>query len=159
MSAQTVHCRWECEAARGSTSGSRTSETGGQISEKIFRRPFLGVSPKISPFPPKNSIYLFKISDDFFLVINLFVFYIWYFSMGGPNPQPTSIGGPNSLLFNKITLLPLLFLSRRGAKLHCQFRWGGRGRICPPWIRHCAQKRKNVGPQKICVSSPFLVVD
>src|SRR6218665_4218473 len=67
----------------GTTNGSRTSETGGQISEKIFRRPFLGVSPKISPFPPQNSIYLFKISDDFFLVIDLFVFYIWYFSMGG----------------------------------------------------------------------------
>src|SRR6218665_1658287 len=30
----------------GSTSGSRTSETGGQIFAEIFERPFLGISRK-----------------------------------------------------------------------------------------------------------------
>src|SRR6218665_2056409 len=48
------------------TSGSRTSETGGQIFAEIFERPFLGVPEKISEFPPKIFHLSPKISDDFF---------------------------------------------------------------------------------------------
>src|SRR6218665_1873459 len=75
-----------------------------------------------------------KISDDLFFSHRPFSCFIWYFYIGGAKSVadiPTG-GGPKSLLFSKITILPLPFLSQRGAKLHCQFRWGGHGRICPP---------------------------
>src|SRR6218665_1105958 len=42
------------------TSGSRTSETGGEIFAKIFERPFLGVSRKNFSISLKNVIYLPK---------------------------------------------------------------------------------------------------
>src|SRR6218665_985771 len=69
----------------------------------------------------------------FSFVIDLFcVLYMVFFHRGGAkSAADIDRWGPNSLLFNKITIPPLLFLSRRGAKLHCQFRWGGHGRICP----------------------------
>ena len=47
---------------------------GGQILSEIFERLFLGVPEKISAFSPKN-LHLGlspKISDDLFLVIDLF---------------------------------------------------------------------------------------
>src|SRR6218665_3379091 len=81
-----------------------------------------------------------KISDDLFFSHRPFSWFIWDLSIGGGQIcSRHRYGGPKSLLFKKITILPLLsFLSRRGAKLHCQFRCGGHGRIYPPpWIRHC----------------------
>src|SRR6218665_2403977 len=73
---------------------------------------------------------------------------------GGQTPLPISMGGhgricpslhpPLGLSLGRDPILLNLgidsvvrwyasshFLSRRGAKLHCQFRWGGHGRICP----------------------------
>src|SRR6218665_1322746 len=83
---------------------------------------------------PKNSIYLPKFSDDLFLVIHLFRVLVWSFSIWGGQirSRHRRYGGSNSLLFNKITILPLLFLSRRGGKLHCQFRWGAMAGFAPP---------------------------
>src|SRR6218665_3949940 len=61
----------------------------------------------------------------FFLVIDLFrVLYMVFFHRGAKSAADIDTGGPKSLLFNKITILPLIFLSWRVAKLHCQFRWG-----------------------------------
>src|SRR6218665_4159458 len=71
-----------------------------------------------SVFPPKNSIYLPKFLMTFFLVIDLFrVLYMVFFHRGAKSAADIDTEGPKSLLFNKITILPLLFL----AKLHCQF--------------------------------------
>jgi len=40
--------------------------------------------------------------------------------------------GPKSLLLGKFTILSLLFLPPRGAKLHCQLRWGAMAGFAPP---------------------------
>src|SRR6218665_78685 len=86
----------------------------------------------MSAFPPKNSIYLPKFSDYFFLVIDLFHVLVWSFSIaGGQVRSRHRYGGPHSLLFNKITILPLLFLSRRGGQTPLPISMGGHGRICP----------------------------
>src|SRR6218665_3093981 len=58
-----------------------------------------------------------------------------FFHKGAKSVADIATRGPKSLLFNKITILPLLFLSQREAKLHCQFRWGAWPDL-PPWIRH-----------------------
>src|SRR6218665_3177690 len=65
------------------TSGSRTSETGGQIFAELFSRPFLGVSRKNLCISPKNFIYLPKFLTTFFLVIDYFCVLICWFSIGG----------------------------------------------------------------------------
>src|SRR6218665_3042913 len=52
--------------------------------------------------------------------------------MGGQIHSRHQYGGPNSLIFNKITILPLLFLSRRGGQTPLPISMGGHGRICPP---------------------------
>jgi len=89
----------------------------------------------ISAFPHKSSIYFPKFLMTFFLGIDLFrVLYLVFFHRGGPNPQPTSIRGAKILTFqqnHKITILPLLFLSRRGA-----ISMGEPWPDLPPWIRH-----------------------
>ena len=60
---------------------------GGQMLTEIFERPFLGVPQKTSAFPPKVNSHLSPtISDDFFLLIDLYNVLMWYFSVGGPNP-------------------------------------------------------------------------
>ena len=60
---------------RVATSGSRTSETGGQIFAEIFEQPFLGVSRKNFSISPKNvRLYHQKYLMTFFLVIDLFNF-------------------------------------------------------------------------------------
>jgi len=57
---------------RVATSGSRTSETGGQIFAEIFERPFFRRFQKNFNISPKNVHLSPKISYDFFLVIDLF---------------------------------------------------------------------------------------
>jgi len=47
-----------------------------------------------------------------------------FFCRGAKSVRQIDQEGPKSLLFNKFTVLSLLFLPSRGAKLHCQFRWG-----------------------------------
>jgi len=54
---------WRAELV---TSGSKTSETGGQIFAEIFERPFLGVSQKLSAFPQRMFIYLQKFLMTYF---------------------------------------------------------------------------------------------
>src|SRR6218665_3687644 len=102
---------------------------GGQISEKIFQRPFFRSFPKNFSiyFPTKIPSISSKFLMTFFLVIDLFcVLYMVFFHRGAKSAADIDRGGPNSLLFNKITILPLLFLSRRGVpNLHSQFRGGG----------------------------------
>src|SRR6218665_327034 len=90
------------------TSGSRTSKTGGQISAKIFQRPFFRSFPKNFSISPKSAIHLPKFLMTFFLVIDLFcVLYMVFFPWGGQihsrQNHNTSIalsvpkGGPNSI--------------------------------------------------------------
>jgi len=100
---------------------------GEQIFAEIFERPFLGLSRKKFHHFPKN------ISDDLFLVIDLFNVLVWYFFRSGAKSiADVNRGGAKSLLFNKFTVLSLRFLPPRGGKLHWQLRLGGHGRICPP---------------------------
>src|SRR6218665_1966354 len=76
---------------------------GAKFLQTFFNDLFLGVSPKISPFPPKNSIYLskFLMTFSFFLVIDLFrVLYMVFFHRGS-NPQPTSIRGAKLITFQQ----------------------------------------------------------
>ena len=57
------------------------------------------------------------------------------FCRGAKSVADIDTVGPKSLLFDIFTMLPLLFLPPRGAKLHCQLRWGTWPDL-PPWIRH-----------------------
>ena len=55
--------------------------------------------------------------------------------MGAKSKADISTGGQNPYFSaNHNTTIALSV--PEGAKLHCQFRWGGHGRIFPPWIRH-----------------------
>src|SRR6218665_3125207 len=73
----------------------------------------------ISAFPHKSSIYFPKFLMTFFLVIDLFrVLYLVFFHRGGAKSAADIDTGAKILTFqqnHKITILPLLFLSRRGA--------------------------------------------
>src|SRR6218665_839889 len=89
---------------------------GAKFLKKFSNDLFLGISPKISPLPPKIPSISSKFLMTFFLVIDLFcVLYMICFHRGGAN----------SLLFNKITILPLLFLSRRGGQTPLPISMGG----------------------------------
>src|SRR6218665_271734 len=97
------------------TSGSRTSETGGQIFSKIVERLYFWSFPKkFLHFPPKKFHLSPKISDDLFLVIviNLSrVLDMVFFQRAGQiRSRHQYGGGAKSLLSNTITILPLLFL-------------------------------------------------
>src|SRR6218665_2853773 len=88
---------------------------GGQIFHEIFERLFLGISRKNFCIPKKITHLSPKISDDFFFNhrpfrVLLYVIFPW----GGKSVADIATGGPKSLLFKKITILPLLFLSWRG---------------------------------------------
>ena len=87
------------------TSGSGTSEVGGQILAEIFHRPFLGVPEKISAFPPKMLIYLPKFLMTFFTSIQggakILIFRQIHNAIialsapeGGQTPLSTSMRGP-----------------------------------------------------------------
>src|SRR6218665_2282109 len=74
-----------------------------------------------------------KISDDLFFSHRLFsCFNMLVFRKGGQIRSPHRLGGPKSLHLHKFTILPLLLLPPRGAKLHCQLRWGGSWPDLPP---------------------------
>src|SRR6218665_2217173 len=75
-----------------------------------------------------------KISDDLFLVIDLFHILISYFSVVGAKSVADidTGGGPKSLHFDKFAMLSLLFLPPREAKLHSQLRWGAMVGFPPP---------------------------
>ena len=110
----------------------------GQIFYEIFQRPFLGISRKNFCIPQKIPHVSPKFSDDFFFNHRPFrVLLYGIFPWGGKSVADIATGGPKSLLFNKITILPLLFLSQRGGQTPFPISMGGHGRICPPWIRHC----------------------
>src|SRR6218665_1618932 len=74
-----------------------------------------------------------KISDDLFLVIDLFHVLISYFSVVGAKSVADidTGGGPKSLHFDKFTMLSLLFLPPRGGQTPLPTSMGGHGRICP----------------------------
>src|SRR6218665_2384050 len=119
------------------TSGSRTSETGGQIFAEIFERPFLGVSRKISTFP-KNCHLSPKIYDDLFFSHRPFKWFnVIFFRRGAKSVTVVDKRGAKSLLFDKFTVhSAIITLSApEGAKLHCQLRWGAMAGFAPPWIR------------------------
>ena len=102
----------------------------------------LGVSLENFCISPQKCHMSPKVSDDLFLVVDIFMFYVIFFCGGGQIRSQHRYGA-KSLLFNKITMLPSLFLPQRGAKLHCQLRWGSHGRICRhPWIRHWHAQHK-----------------
>src|SRR6218665_3089499 len=110
---------------------------GGQIFSEICERPFLGVSRKNFSISPKSVHLSLKISDDLFLVIDLFnVFQCGIFHRGAKSVADIGMAGQNPYFSTYSQFISLLFLPPRGAKLHCQLRWGGHGRICPPWISH-----------------------
>jgi len=90
------------------TSGSKTSKTGEPNFCRNFWTTFLGV-------PRKNFIYLPKFLMPFFSHWP-FSFFMWYFSVGGQIRGRHRYGGPKSLLFDKITMLPLLFLPPEGGQ-------------------------------------------
>src|SRR6218665_1135686 len=117
------------------SSASRTSETWEpNFSRNIFNDLFLGVSEKkFRHFPQKFHLHVSpKISDDLFLVIDLFRVLICYFSVGGTKSvADIDTGGPKSLHFHKFTMLSLLFLLPRGAKLHGKVRWGAMAGFAP----------------------------
>src|SRR6218665_572140 len=74
----------------------------------------------------------------FFLVIDLFcVLYMVFFHGGAKSTADINAGGQTPYFSTKSQYFHCSFCPEGGAKLHCQFRWGGHGRICPPWIRHC----------------------
>ena len=109
------------------TSGSRPSETGGPN----FWRNFWTTSFRHFP---KNST---SICQNFwwpFFSHWPFLCFIWYFSIGGAKYVANiGTGGPKSLLFKKNHNTTIALSVPEGeAKLHCQFRCGGHGRICPP---------------------------
>jgi len=112
---------------------------GAKFLPKFFNDVFLGVSRKNFNIFPKNCHLSPKISDDLFLVIDLFYcFNVVFFRRGAKSVANVDKGGPKSLLFHKYTMLPLRFLPPRGAKLHCQLRWGamaGFVPLDPPLIR------------------------
>jgi len=124
---------------------------GAKFVTKFLNDLFLGISRKNFCIPHKIPHLSPKISDDFFLVINLFrvLYGIFPYIGGAKSVADIATGGPNSLLFHKITILPLLFLSRRGAKLHCQFQWGrAMAGFAPPGsATEGENKRKSLGIQ------------
>src|SRR6218665_2966897 len=94
---------------------------------KFLNDVFLGLSRQNFSISPKNCHLSPKISYDFFHVL------LWYFFVGrAKSVAVIDMGGPKSLLYDKFTMLSLLFQPPRGAKLHCQLRMGGHGRICSP---------------------------
>src|SRR6218665_2054656 len=95
----------------------------------------------MSAFPPKNSIYLPKCFNDFFLVIDIFRLLASSFPMGAKSVAGIDTGRPKSILFNKITILPLLSLSRRGGQTPLPISMGGPWPDLPPWIRHWPPRR------------------
>src|SRR6218665_841253 len=112
------------------TSGSRTSETEGQILPKFFTTFFRRFPKKIQHFLPKNCRLSLKISDDLsFFVINLFHVLVWSFSEGGPNPGQNPYFSTNSQCYH-------YSLCSRGGQTPLPTSMEGHGRICPPWIRH-----------------------
>src|SRR6218665_2888118 len=57
---------------------------------------------------------------------------MWYFPTGGQiRNRHRYRGAPKSLHFDKFTILSLLFLPPRGAKLHSQLRWGTMAGFAP----------------------------
>src|SRR6218665_67474 len=85
------------------------SERGGQIFDEIFQRPFFRHFPKKFLHSQKIPHVSPKISDDFFFSHRPFSCLIWYFSV-----TYIATRGPKSLLLNKITILPMPFLSQGG---------------------------------------------
>src|SRR6218665_238324 len=84
----------------------------------------------MSAFPPKILHLSPKISDDLFFSHRPFSCLIWYFSKSVADIATG--GGKNPYFSTKSQYYHCSFYPGGGAKLHCQFRWGGHGRICPP---------------------------
>ena len=76
------------------TSGSRSSETGGGNFCRNFWTTFLGVSQQNFCISPQNCHLFPKISDDLF-VIDLFNVLVWSFSVGGQIRCLHRYGGQN----------------------------------------------------------------
>src|SRR6218665_2687378 len=118
---------------------------GGQIFDEIFQRPFLGISQKNFFIPQKFHMYLPKFLTTFF------------FHRGGQICSRHRYGGwPKSLLFNKITILPLLFLSQRGGQTPLPISMGGPWPDLPPLdppLPYAAQHRNT---SHIIILSSFL---
>src|SRR6218665_2901846 len=95
------------------TSGSRPSETGGQMFDEIFERPFLGISRKNFCIPQKFHIYLPNFLLPFFSH-RPFSCFIWYFSIGGQICSRHRYRGGKSPYF-----------STKSQYYHCSFCPGG----------------------------------
>src|SRR6218665_879496 len=114
------------------TSGSRTSETGGggpnmcrNFLTTFFRQNFCILAKKFHLSP--------KISDDLFISHQPFSCFMWYFPVeGGQIRSQHRYGGGKILTFPQIHNSTIALSAPERAKLHCQLRWGGYGRICPP---------------------------
>ena len=92
---------------------------GGQIFSEICERPFLGVSRKNFSISPKNVHLSLKISDDLFLVIDLFnVFQCGIFHRGAKSVADIGMGGAKILTFRHIHSLYHYSFCSRGGKLH-----------------------------------------
>jgi len=121
-------------ASPGSTSGSRTSETGGaKFVPKFFNDFFRSFPRKFLHFPQKFHLSP-KISDDLFLSSTFFVFYIWYFSIGwAKSAADFDTGGAKLLTFqqNHNTSIALSVPQGGQTPLRISMK-GGHGRICSP---------------------------
>src|SRR6218665_2892116 len=89
---------------------------GGQIFSEIFERSLFRRFPKKFQHFPKKFHLSLKISNDLFSCFNV------VFVRGGAKfvADIDTGEGPKSLHFDKFTMLSLLFLPPKGAKLHCQ---------------------------------------
>ena len=113
-----------------STSGSRTSETGGKFFSEIFERPFLGVSGTNFSISPQNVIYLPKFLMTFFLVIDLFhVLMCHSFGRGGKIDT-----GGKILSFRQIHNALITLSAPEGGQTPLPTSMGGPWSDLPPWI-------------------------
>src|SRR6218665_1562671 len=111
---------------------------GAKFQKKFSNDLFLGVSPKISPFPPKIPSISSKFLLTFFLVIDPFCVLYMVFFHRGPNPQPTSIGGGKFLTFQQNHNTSIALSVPKGGQTPLPISMGGAmDGFAPLWIRHC----------------------
>src|SRR6218665_3121326 len=82
-----------CSTIQGSLADPDLHKRGGQIFDEIFERLFLGISRKNFSIPEKIPHLSPKISDDLFLVIDLFRVLHGIFPWGAKSVANIATGG------------------------------------------------------------------
>src|SRR6218665_3593779 len=122
-----------------STSGFRTSETGGaKFWPKFLNEVFLGVSRKNFHISPKKFHLSPKISDDFFFSHRPFSWFHHGLFCRGENPLPKSDRGAKILTFRQIHSAIITLSALKGGQTPLPTSMGGAmAGFGPHWIRRC----------------------